>query len=118
MVVGIIAQLVLTCLFSIILTIVFVRGAPQIRANKPLLYVSAATALSAAMMVTRGVYRSIELSQGWRGFLILNEGYLIALDAVPMLIAMGIFNVFNPAALFNKQKALTEKDAESNLPSP
>ncbi|KAI9716252.1 MAG: hypothetical protein M1812_005477 [Candelaria pacifica] len=110
MVAGIIAQLVLTCLFSVILSIVFSRGAQQIRENRPLLFVAGATCVSTSMIIIRGVYRSIELAQGWRGNLISHEAYVIALDAVPMIICMSVLAVFNPAALFSKQKALMEKN--------
>ena len=105
MVAGIISQLVCGCVFAIILGIVILRGAPQIEKNRPVLLVVVATVLSTAMMVLRGVYRSIELSQGWTGFLITHQGYVIGLDAVPMVLAMGGLAIFNPGMLFARQKA-------------
>lgn len=110
MVAGIIAQLVLTCLFSVILSIVVWRGAPQIRKNRPILRVVGVTVLAAAMMIIRGVYRSIELAEGWRGELITVEVYVVVLDAVPMIIAMGAFVFTPPAKLLRDQGARMKID--------
>lgn len=41
------------------------------------------------MMNLRGFYRSVELVQGWRGYLISHESYVIGLDAVPMVLVSG-----------------------------
>lgn len=110
MVVGIIAQLVLTCIFSCILAIVVWRGAPQIRTNKPMFRVVGVTILAAAMMIMRGVYRSIELAEGWRGKLITVEVYVVVLDAVPMIIAMGAYVFTPPAKLLRDQGASMKID--------
>ena len=110
MVAGIIAQLVLASVFSVILAIVVSRGAPQIRKNKPMLRVVGVTILSAAMMIMRGVYRSIELAEGWRGKLITVEVYVVVLDAVPMIIAMGAFVFTPPAKLLRDQGARLKID--------
>ena len=67
------------------------------------------------MMVLRGVYRSIELVQGWRGYLITHEGYVIGLDAVPMMIAMGVLANFNPGWLLSKQKVAAGNIAEVEM---
>lgn len=117
MVVGIIAQLVSAFLFSIMLVIVLQRGAPQIRKNKSMFYVSAAMVLSTVMMILRGFYRSVELVQGWTGYLITHQRYVIGLDAVPMLIAMGVLAIFNPGSLFEKEKArLAKNEGEEKSP--
>lgn len=110
MVAGIIAQLVLTCVFSVILAIVVWRGASQIRKNKPMLRVVCVMILAAAMMIMRGVYRSIELAEGWRGKLITVEVYVVVLDAVPMIIAMGAFVFTPPAKLLRDQGARMKID--------
>ncbi|KAL3451154.1 RTA1 like protein-domain-containing protein [Aspergillus insuetus] len=72
-------------------------------ANRPLLNVALATVFATLMMVMRNVYRSIELSEGWRGYLITHERYVLALDALPMALCMGVFVVFNPGAQFGTQ---------------
>lgn len=113
MVVGIIAQLLSTFLFSIILAIMLQRGAPQIRKNRSMFYVSAAIVLSTVMMTLRGFYRSVELVQGWTGYLITHQGYMIGLDAVPMLIAMGALAIFNPGSLFQEEKTRIADEEKS-----
>jgi len=52
------------------------------------------------MIMLRGGYRSIELIQGWRGFLITHEGFFIGLDAVPMAICMISLNICHPGWAF------------------
>lgn len=44
----------------------------------------------------RSVYRTIELSQGFDGFLTRTEVYFYALDFVPLLLALAIYIVFWP----------------------
>ncbi len=52
--------------------------------------------ISSAMIFVRGIYRSIELVQGWSGFLISHEIYQNVLDGIPMVIAVAVFNFINP----------------------
>lgn len=102
MVVGIIAQLVSGMVFAGFLCIVFPRGASQIKASRPLLLACTAIVISTTMMNLRGFYRSIELCQGWTGPLITTQGYVIGLDAAPMLVAMGVLAVLNPSVLLRR----------------
>ncbi len=99
MVVGIVTQLVSTCIFAVLLNIVFFRGWVAIRAERRLTLVAAATLLSVACMIVRGVYRSTELLQGWRGELITDEKYMIALEGSMMFVAVAVFNFFGPGML-------------------
>lgn len=110
MVIGIIAQLVSGCFFVVFLTVVIPRAWIDIRkrGNRPILLAMTAIVFSTTMMILRGFYRSVELLQGWNGFLITHEGYLIGLDATPMLIAMGILAVLNPGMLFAKVRKSRE----------
>ena len=48
------------------------------------------------------VYRSVELLQGWTGYLITHEGYFIALDGALMVLAVGVFNFAHPGWLLGK----------------
>ena len=113
MVVAIIAQLVSAFLLNIMLAIVLLRGAPQIRKNKSMIYVSAAMVLSTVMMILRGFYRSVELAQGWTGYLITHQRYIIGLDAVPMLIAMGALAIWNPGSLFQEEETRIANEEKS-----
>lgn len=56
----------------------------------------AATSLSVICVVIRSIYRTIELSEGWTGFLITHESYFIGLDGVMMVMAVGVFNIVQP----------------------
>lgn len=105
MVAGIMFQLVSTCIFTTLYQyVVLFRGFETIRRNKPLLQLALATYLSVTCMVLRGIYRSMELRQGWRGYLITNERFAIAMEGSPMLIAIIIFNVFHPERLLREAR--------------
>jgi len=60
--------------------------------------------LAIVCMITRGVYRSIELLQGWRGFLNTHQVYIIALDGALMVIAVVALNVCNPERLLKQAR--------------
>jgi hypothetical protein len=60
-----------------------------------------AMVLSVVCIYIRSIYRTVELAQGWSGYLITHESYFIGLDGVMMVIAVGNFNVFNPGWLLS-----------------
>jgi len=55
-----------------------------------------ASAFSCLMIFIRSIYRTIELLQGWNGWLITHEDFFIGLDAVLMLLAVVVFNFVHP----------------------
>ncbi|KAH7011082.1 RTA1 like protein-domain-containing protein [Ilyonectria destructans] len=55
--------------------------------------------ISLFMIFVRSIYRTIELLQGWDGYLITHEGYFIGLDASTMTIAVAVFNFLDPVWL-------------------
>ncbi|KAF5568426.1 RSB1 [Fusarium phyllophilum] len=55
-----------------------------------------AMTLSLLSIYLRSIYRTIELSQGWTGYLITHERYFIALEGAMMVIAVGVFNFIHP----------------------
>lgn len=55
-----------------------------------------ASAFSCLMIYVRSIYRTIELAQGWEGFLITHEDYFIALDGTLMLSAVVVYNFIHP----------------------
>ena len=59
--------------------------------------------MNTLLIIPAGVYRSIELKQGWTGFLITHEIYQNCLDGIPMIIAVGIFNIAHPSYLLPKK---------------
>lgn len=54
---------------------------------------------SVVTIYIRSIYRTVELLQGWRGYLIVHERYFIALAAAMMALAVAVYNVFDPAVL-------------------
>lgn len=104
MVAGILFQLASTISYSILMSIVFVRGFAGIKSSRPLRWLSGAMVLAIVCMVARGVYRSVELLQGWTGFLNTHEVYLIALDGALMVTAVVALNVCNPEKLLKQAR--------------
>ncbi len=70
--------------------------APQLEKANILL---AGTAFATAMIYVRGIYRSIELAEGWKGFLMTHEVYFIFLDGLPMVLCFSALAIFHPAFL-------------------
>jgi len=109
---SIIAQLVCGCVFFLLLVWVLWRGRHLIAANRLAFLVSISITISTLMMILRGFYRSIELAQGWTGYLITHERYIIGLDAVPMVIAMGTLAILSPGPLLAKYRDDKSGDIE------
>ena len=65
--------------------------------------VAIATSISVLLIFIRSIYPTIELSQGWSGFLITHEGYFIALGGTTMILAIAVFNLLNPGSLLSVQ---------------
>jgi hypothetical protein len=143
MVAGIVFQLVSITLFSILFGIFVARvrrmrpgqrdeaKAPEdLMQNNSYSKVRAlviATVISCLMIYIRSVYRTVELLQGWRGYLISREGYFIGFDAILMFVAVVVFNVVHPGwalptskqmtVWYGNKEAVTDKGsgAEENL---
>lgn len=73
-----------------------------------------ALVVSFLMIYARSVYRTIELAQGWTGFLITHEGYFIGLDAAIMVVAVAVFIPADPAVLLGRYKFKATKQAEGS----
>lgn len=116
MVSGIVFQLASTCVFVTLYEIVIFRAARTIARNRHLSILCSATLLSVTCMVIRGVYRTMELMQGWRGYLITTERFAIALEGVMMLIAVAIFNLYNPGLLLAKARETQAQMHQETLP--
>ncbi|KAI9927058.1 hypothetical protein ASPWEDRAFT_46534 [Aspergillus wentii DTO 134E9] len=56
----------------------------------------AATAFSVVCIYVRSIYRTIELLQGWKGYLITHEWFFIGLDGITMVLAVVTYNFFHP----------------------
>lgn len=61
-----------------------------------------ALALATLCIFIRSVYRVAELSEGWEGALIKNQGLFIGLEGVMVLVAMLALNAFHPGLCFRE----------------
>ncbi|KAL4896994.1 RTA1 like protein-domain-containing protein [Aspergillus ambiguus] len=57
---------------------------------------------SVLCIYVRSIYRTIELAEGWSGYLITTERYFIALDGAMMVAAVVVFNVIHPGFIMPK----------------
>lgn len=109
MVAGIVFQLASITLF-VVCAADFVRRTLRLRLLQSLtgsiIPLLGAMVLSIVCIYIRSIYRTIELSQGWSGYLITRERYFIALDGAMMTIAVGVFNFFHPGWLLPKDEKL------------
>jgi len=93
MMAGIIIQLVSMSVFAL-LWLAYLWRAHAVGYSKTLVV---ATTFAAFCIVVRNFYRSVELSQGWKGYLITHEVYFAVLDGALMALAVLVFNIFFPA---------------------
>jgi hypothetical protein len=63
-------------------------------------------------MIARGVYRSIELLQGWTGYMNTDEAYVIGLDGSLMVLAVLVLSLCN---LGGRLLQLARKEMEAGI---
>lgn len=95
MVAGIVFQMASITVFAVLFVLFVVRARNSNLPRKNYILLGA-TAFSTVMIYVRSIYRTIELSQGWRGYLITREPYFIVLDGVMIVLATGVFIVIHP----------------------
>ena len=61
--------------------------------------------ISVVCLYIRAIYRTVELAQGWTGYLITHEIYFFILDGTMMIITVGVFNICHPGYLLRKPLA-------------
>jgi hypothetical protein len=99
MVAGILFQLASILVFvSLFVVVIFrtLRTKGEFLTQRRVQWIIAAMVLSVVLIVTRSIYRTIELLQGWSGYLITTQRYFIALDGAVMVGAVGVFNIARP----------------------
>lgn len=67
------------------------------RSPRSLVVLFVAMIFSVLCIYARSIYRTIELVQGWDGYLITTQRYFIALDGAMMVAAVVVFNFCHPA---------------------
>lgn len=104
MMAGIIIQLISMSVFAILFVWVLwkARAVPRTRKLELLL---AVTSFSAACIIIRNFYRAVELSQGWKGYLITHEVYFDVLDGMLMVLAVLVFNFVHPAWFLQRSRS-------------
>lgn len=98
MVIGVIFQMVSLSVFVGFFVAEIFR-AQKALTTKNLQVLIASTAGAVLLIYLRGGYRTVELLEGWTGYLITHEIFFVILDGVMMVLTGYIFNIFNPASL-------------------
>jgi len=114
MVAGIVFQMATIVLFVFFLVDFLHRTRPM-AFSKGVRLVILAMVISVTAIFIRSIYRTAELSQGWTGYLITHEGYFLALDAAIMAIAVGVYNIIDPAVLLPPSTMSTESSVNSKF---
>ena len=98
---GVAFQLIAMTAFAI-LAIDFVRRTVALghKLARPHRFVLIAMFVSLIAVYVRNIFRTVELSEGWKGHLMMHEKYFIALDGFLMVLAVGVFIVFDPSRAF------------------
>lgn len=117
MVAGILFQLASILVFvSLFVVVIFrtLKSKGEFLTRRRIQWIIAAMVLSVVLIVTRSIYRTIELLQGWSGYLITTQRYFIALDGAMMVGAVGVFNIARPGWANITDKSL-EIEGESQV---
>ena len=75
----------------------------------------AALVISDAAMLIRGIYRVIELGQGWRGYLHTTEPWLYGFDSAMMFICMGVWILAHPGITMGSEFKWTAKKESGDI---
>lgn len=78
----------------------------SIRARKLVPYYPLAISAAVIVIFIRCIYRVIELKQGFRGYLVTHEVFLMTLDALMIAVSGLIFIPFHPVFVFGKENVL------------
>lgn len=77
-----------------------------IRSRRLVAYYPFAITLAVVFIYIRCIYRVVELKQGFDGYLITHEAFLMTLDALMVALAGVIFVPFHPVFVFGKDNIL------------
>ncbi|EKV07240.1 RTA1 like protein [Penicillium digitatum] len=121
MVAGIVFQLFSITIFAVC-AVDFIHRTMRYRllqsVNGSVLPLFAAMVLSIVCIYIRSIYRTIELVQGWDGYLITHEPYFIALDGAMMVVSVAIFNVLHPGWMLPSGKSDTYPMGPTSVDQP
>ncbi|KAF9132981.1 hypothetical protein BGW39_010874 [Mortierella sp. 14UC] len=113
--VGVCAQGVCYFLFTSLLTVTLMRlvaerqraglnrsGRSCMGLDENTLLTASGLYFSSLCISIRSIYRIIEFAQGHNGYLVSNEVFLFVLDAVPLVLAIGVWAIVWPTVLLDK----------------
>ncbi|KAI8990402.1 RTA1-domain-containing protein [Trametes punicea] len=89
--------------------------------EKKIKFMIAGLALEAVFLFIRSIYRTAELTEGWRGKIITTETYFNVFDAAMIVLAMVTLSLFHPgyllghASAWKAHRSLSQEDQESDL---
>lgn len=87
----------------------------SIRVRKLLNFYPLAITIASIAIYIRCIYRVVELAQGWTGYLITHEVFLMTLDALMISIAGLIFVPFHPYFVFGAKNILNVSTIRNRL---
>lgn len=99
MVAGILFQLASIIVFSALFTLVIkraLRSGNSTLKERKVKGIIAATVFAVVCVVIRSIYRTVELLQGWTGYLITRERFFLALDGSMMVSVVIVFVIAQP----------------------
>ncbi|PWY97627.1 RTA1-domain-containing protein [Testicularia cyperi] len=73
---------------------------------------NAAIGISTLFILTRCLYRIVEMADGWKGYLATTEAYFAILDALMIVFAIGIFIPIHPGFYLPRVLEPTSSDEE------
>lgn len=87
----------------------------DIRLRKLYDYFALAVSLAIIAVFVRCIYRVVELAQGFSGYLITHEVYIMCLDALMLFIALYMFIPFHPHIVFGASNIIRLGDIKENV---
>jgi len=115
MVGGICWQMLAMAVFAL-LALVFVIKVriAKVKLSGKLNWFAAGMILVTVCIFIRCIYRTIELLEGWSGYIITHEVFFIGLELIPMAICVWAFNLFHPGAYLPDAVVQIDKPAIDN----
>ncbi|KAK4056598.1 hypothetical protein OIO90_002446 [Microbotryomycetes sp. JL221] len=86
--------------------------------GKKTAYLGWGLAWASLWILIRCIYRTIELAEGWSGYLITHEPYFWALDSIPMVLTQGIFLLTWPTWCLLPAATHSDKGHHDNALTP
>lgn len=86
----------------------------SVRARKLVPYFPLAMSISVLAIYIRCVYRVVELAQGFSGYLVTHEVYLMVLDALMIAIVAIVFVPFHPLVVFGSENVVRLATIKNN----